>query len=199
MSFLDNKAAVRMNKYVTRYKDADSIFFLGIARKAEPLNRLKKRRDAFQARMLISPPVEDSDTSSTPPSSRNGLGASTSRSQPLAASSSQGIRPTPNGALFSVFTDTGADENGVREGTWEDLGTRDSRRRENHKDATTWKGETLSTSIGPSAGLLPGGEKLMVFRDDVSHGDTSIVPLLIYNRTRRLYKNTNRLVTIKLS
>ena len=107
--------------------------------------------------MLLLPPPEE--RSSTPP-----LSASTSR---RGLASSQGLGQStskaPNGALFAVFSDEGKkDENGQTSG-WEDLGTRDSRRRENVKEATAWKGETLSMSTGSSF----GGERLEVFRDEV--------------------------------
>lgn len=162
-AFYEEWAAVEENS--RRYKEADAILSLGVHRKAEPLNRLKKRRSAFQARLVALPDAnKDEERSPSPPIIRPALGASSSGARSLEPSQGGGLGsvvPKPNGAAFAVFTGDAADEPEARLGSWEDVGTRDGRRRENHMEGTKWKGETL-----PMHAKAPS-ERLEVFRDEV--------------------------------
>lgn len=145
-----------------QFKEAEAIWMLGIHRRAEPLGRLKKRKDDFLARMLTQPLAgQDEPQAPAPKPLRPALGGGSQR-QGLAGGVSM---PKTNGAAFAVFSDdqaaTGPE---AREGQqWEEIGTRDGRRRENVREATPWVGETL-----PMDKSQPQGEKLMVFRDEVS-------------------------------
>jgi hypothetical protein len=152
-SFYEEWAAVE--EAANNNKEADAIYELGVARRAEPLARLKKRREAFQAKMVLLPPSASDSPEPVPPP-RRVLAASTS-ARPLAAPVAK-----PNGASFAVLTDSGGSDG--RSGTWDDLGTRDERRRENHLEATPWAGETLPMSQSKA---VPQVEKLQVFRDEV--------------------------------
>lgn len=150
-----------------QFKEAETIYMLGIHRRSEPLSRLKKRKDAFLARMVHNQtaiedeasPASDAATIRPALGGRSGLGGHQSAGATAATSK-------PNGAAFAVFSDDQSSASGAQSregGSWSDIGTRDSRRRENVKDATPWVGETLPMA---PAGQAPS-EKLQVFRDDV--------------------------------
>lgn len=142
------------------FKEAESIYMLGVHRKAEPLNRLKRRKDDFLSRKAARPDedeVQEPEQPSVRPAlggtQRTGLGSSTSTQK-------------PNGQAFAVFSDDSPNAGPAsREGQWDEFGTRDARRRENVKDATPWTGETLS--MNKSTPPAPPTEKLQVFRDEV--------------------------------
>ncbi|KAG6849769.1 hypothetical protein H0H93_005285 [Arthromyces matolae] len=115
-----------------RRKDADDAYNLGIARRAQPLDHLKARRDDFQKRMMsntLSSPAAATtaaatstraptrtvlgSSSSSRSTSRSGTsstsrGLPTSRSLPLAStssSSSSSSRTTSNNAPLQIFVD----------------------------------------------------------------------------------------------
>lgn len=71
-----------------------------------------------------------------------------------------------NGAsAFAVFKDGEGDAADAPEpGEWEDLGTVKSRKKENEREATAWKGETMPMA---NAGAAPR-VRLEIFHDDVS-------------------------------
>jgi checkpoint serine/threonine-protein kinase len=155
-------------------KEADAIYSLGIARRAEPQNRLKKRRNEFQARMLLAPPQAASSELEPLTAIRPVLGADTSARAPLALSQGAARGPLPdNGAAaFAVFSDTGAaPSTGDGSGTWDDLGTVASRRRENVRAAVPWAGETLPCDGEVAA--LRSSQRVEVFRDDVRERQTA--------------------------
>ena len=117
--------------------------------------------------MLLAPAAaDDSDSRSpSPPIARPALSSSTSGSRQTGLTNPS-TAPKPNGALFTVFSDeSGPKGAGDREGDWQELGTRDERRRENTREATQWRGERLPM-LGGSA--TQPAEKLEVFRDEVS-------------------------------
>ena len=149
-----------------RLKEADAIFELGLARRAEPQKRLRKRRDEFQARMLVARPSPALDDAPAP-LVRPALGSS--RSAPLASSQSRSgaasALPNNGAPLFAVFSDTADGSGGAGSGTWDDLGTVESRRRENVREATAWSGETLPTD--GSIAVPRTTERIEVFRDEV--------------------------------
>ncbi|KAK4704341.1 hypothetical protein P7C70_g1868, partial [Phenoliferia sp. Uapishka_3] len=143
-------------------QEADEIYTIGIARGAVPVDRLKKKHQAFKARMLIAPPL--------PPTPHvESLSTSTSRdARPILAGAGVGSsKPTglikENGARgFAVFQDGDGAESQERGKDWEDLGTVKSRKKENDIEAGVWKGETLHMATAPKAGAL----RLEVFRDE---------------------------------
>lgn len=111
------------------------------------------------------PPVSNSNSATR--SARSILGGaslapalSTLGSTPSAVGSSAIL---VNGAKgFSVFQDTAGGADSIAEGSWDDLGTNKSRRRENEMEAVEWKGETMPMTAKKSGG---GIGKLEVFRD----------------------------------
>lgn len=170
---------------------ADAIYNLGLARRAQPLERLKKRRDAFQARMLLPRPAaldEPSSSSalsrSTSTTQRSILGGSSAgpafRGTAASQSSSKAALPNNGASSFAVFKDEGQANAATsaalasRE-TWSDFGTNASRKRENERAAVPWKGETLpafrdaddNIALSSSRPVsLSSSMKFEVFRDD---------------------------------
>ncbi|EGO03742.1 hypothetical protein SERLA73DRAFT_102006 [Serpula lacrymans var. lacrymans S7.3] len=134
-----------------RRSDADNAYLLGIARKAEPLDRLKGKHREFQKRMMTStaapPPTRD-----VPPAAPRTV-LRTSSVSSARASSSQGdvfastqpTRPTPNGRL-QVFVDPSGSDLQEAPDTptpWSDVGTRKTRVKENVPEVRKAGGTTL--------------------------------------------------------
>jgi checkpoint serine/threonine-protein kinase len=157
-----------------RRTEANQIYLLGQHRFAAPLERLKKRHQAFQARMLVAPPLSESPppvvrSSATSRDARAVLGGASlppapSTSGAVSTSATSSAIPANGAKGFAVFQDTAVDANRIEGGSWEDLGTNKSRRRENEVEAVEWKGETMPMIAKKSGG---GVGKLEVFRDDV--------------------------------
>lgn len=154
-----------------RKKKADEIYRLGIARKAAPLERLKTRHQAFLARIMAPPSgiVPDDEPVSAPsrPSSRSVLGqvgapSSISGATTVPAASGS-ISRAPNSAKMQIFSDAEGAGEDMAPNEWEDLGTREARRKENVVEATPWKGAIL-----PQKHMAPRTPKLEIFRDAVS-------------------------------
>jgi checkpoint serine/threonine-protein kinase len=65
---------------------------------------------------------------------------------------------------MEVFSDGAGGSENFEPSEWGDLGTRDSRKKENVVESTPWKGETIPQK---RAGLAPRTPKLEVFKDTV--------------------------------
>jgi hypothetical protein len=87
-----------------------------------------------------------------------------STSGAVSTSATSSAIPANGSKGFAVFQDTAVDANRIGGGSWEDLGTNKSRRRENEVEAVEWKGETMPMIAKKSGGGLG---KLEVFRDNV--------------------------------
>ncbi|KAF9226005.1 hypothetical protein BS17DRAFT_699318 [Gyrodon lividus] len=142
-----------------RKSDADSVFLLGIARQAHPLDHLQNKHAEFQKRMMSSiamppPPVPD-------PSSRRtalGMTASSSLSGSLGrarAPSSQsdvfGSNPSASGTVpnsrLQIFVDpTGAEPQEDHRASYPDIGTRKSRVKENIPEVRKAAGTTVKNA-----------------------------------------------------
>lgn len=154
----------------SRRQKADQIYQLGIARRAAPLDRLKKRYQSFTSRMLVAPPLPTPPPEAPTPSSST----SSDAARTILGAGAKSLSKTPTtaggrengGRLFNVFSDGDAAEAGTAtEGQWEDLGTVKSRQRENVEEAVSWTGETMPMKGGGPV-VKPLG--LEVFRDEVS-------------------------------
>lgn len=163
-----------LNHLPSREK-AHEIFQMGIHRKAQPLKRLQTSYQTFQTRAVEASGVITTATPSTvaPPSAqRRVLGDRSSTARGLA--SQQGSRDAglpDNGARLDVFTDESDARRRLdeKDGEWADFGTREHNRRENVKEASTWKGEVLPQSAKAVARIAPRTPKMEVFRDTVSN------------------------------
>jgi checkpoint serine/threonine-protein kinase len=146
-------------------KDAESIYVLGVSRRVEPLARLKKRYEAFQARMLLPRPEPPSDQSQSGQRPARPVLAGSSLSQSSSGSGFNAPKRNNGAAGFAVFSDADGAASEKQESNWDELGTRASRKKENEREATAWKGERM-----PMKGLngAPSSERLEVFHDDVS-------------------------------
>lgn len=162
------------------------MYLLGQARLAVPLDRLRKRHQAFQARMLVAPPLPTTPPPSSPTSTKTAhpprqilAGQALLPTVPFNAHPSSSTAPgRENGAKgFAVFQDSAGTAGEVEAGGWEDFGTVKSRKRENEIEAKEWKGETLP--MGTKVGAGGGGFKLDVFRDNVRF----ILPYTLFPRT----------------
>ncbi|KAK9710784.1 protein kinase [Basidiobolus ranarum] len=167
---------------LNRLDQADEILQLGINRKAQPLERLLKRYKEFQRRMTLSVAQEEDqpNTSQLTERNRSVLGrkvSSTRSAHPnLGASAGQGrdrggirsgmpLAQKPNKKL-SIFSDTESGRSVVPDSSaapWSDLGTDVSRRKENIREATKWKGVTLSQT---SRTRVQPTERLEIFQDE---------------------------------
>ncbi|TEB34346.1 hypothetical protein FA13DRAFT_1789464 [Coprinellus micaceus] len=132
-----------------RKKEADEIYRLGIARKAQPLDHLKARYDDFQKRMMTNmsipvvgpsrptpqnPPRQALATTSSLPSSR-ALGSSNS-----ATTSYQ----LPSNSRMQVFFDpTGEEAEAATGSAWKELDGRKTRVKENVPETKKLAGATI--------------------------------------------------------
>jgi hypothetical protein len=128
-----------------RFKEADDIYSLGIARKASPLMRLETRYRGFKRRMLSygGPQAPNGDQTSEASTAPQHTRPSTQRKKILgelsqASGGSGGLvaststfkpKSKPNSCF--VFSDETAGKDGPDPSPWSDLGTKQSRRKEN--------------------------------------------------------------------
>ncbi|KAH9899318.1 Mad3/BUB1 homology region 1-domain-containing protein [Cubamyces lactineus] len=176
-----------------RRVEADETYMLGIARKAAPLERLEAKHREFQKRMMASPslPSSSSSTSTADPDAPSATSAPRRRplGEPAASSSSSRTRstragstrapsvsedvfaapaaPRPNGRMPIFVDPTGDAENDPDQATnptpWPELGTRKSRIKENTMEVSKAAGSTLRQA-GKSR-RVASGSKITVFRD----------------------------------
>lgn len=145
--------------------EADKAYRLGLARKAKPVERLQQRYKAFQVRMLTpapfipEPSTATGSTSRTP--ARNALGTISTTAAGLSLSSTTPKANNGKRGGLAIFVDGEEDS----DKKWEaDLGTRDAVRKENEREAVSFK----SAEVLPQGrGIAPRTPKLEVFRDEV--------------------------------
>lgn len=127
--------------------------------------------------MLTPAPITAyQSSSSTTTSSSSDAAAPTPRSRTqLGVVSGSSATPSTrlNGAAASrkggipVFVDSAASSaSSGKPAIWEDLGTRDERRKENHMDGVEWRGETLPVKSLSSAPMPPRTPKIEIFREE---------------------------------
>ena len=171
-----------MDLFYFRKSDADSVFLLGIARQAQPLDHLQSKHTEFQKRMMSSltmppPPVPQ------PSARRTALGGTASSSSaPLglgrAPSSSQGDvfgsgSRTASNSRLQIFVDpTGSEPQEESPMSYPDIGTRKSRVKENVPEVQKASGTTLKNAgrarrvaSGSSALGMGSTSKIVPYRD----------------------------------
>jgi hypothetical protein len=160
-----------MNPFSFRKSDADSVFLLGIARQAQPLDHLQSKHTEFQKRMMSSlamppPPAPE-------PSTRRialGMTASSTSSGPLGlgrapSSSSQsevfgsGSRTISNSRLQIFVDPTGSEPQEESPMSYPDIGTRKSRVKENVPEVQKAAGTTLK-NVGRARRIASGSSAL---------------------------------------
>lgn len=135
-----------------RKKEADEIYGLGLARKAQPLEHLKARYEDFQKRMMTNtsiPVVEPSrptpqqaprqalaTTSSLPTSSSRPLGSANTQAPPIPSSSS-------NARMQIFFDPTGEEAEAPTGSEWKELDARKTRVKENVPETKKLAGATI--------------------------------------------------------
>ncbi|KAF7426325.1 Mitotic spindle checkpoint component mad3 [Pleurotus ostreatus] len=166
-----------------RRNAADEIYILGVARQAEPLDRLLIRYREFQKRMMTAAPLPSIPTpppTTIPAPKRVALRttvmtASTPASRPPPAPSSS----RPNGKL-QVFVDPTGEEPEAAEGNaWSDLGTRKTRIKENAPETQKMTGTKIKqsgkTQRLATAASATSSTKFVPFRDPAP-GDSGNMP-----------------------
>lgn len=133
-----------------RFKEADEIYNLGIARKATPITRLETRYRSFKRRMLTSnnpgsnlAAERTSSSSRAMPSAQrkkilgvSGQSASDS-GQVLPLGNTAPLKPKPKANSCFVFSDeTGSGEESSTLSPWADIGTKQYRKKENTREVT---------------------------------------------------------------
>ncbi|KAF5329952.1 hypothetical protein D9611_010505 [Ephemerocybe angulata] len=138
-----------------RKKEADEVYSLGIARKAQPLDHLKARYDDFQKRMMTNmsiPVVEPPTTrtaSSQQPVQRQAL--ATTSTQPSSSSrtlgsgfSSLSSIPSSSSSRLQIFVDpTGEEGETGSKSEWNELESRKTRVKENVPETKKLEGTTI--------------------------------------------------------
>ncbi|KAJ9111395.1 hypothetical protein QFC19_001164 [Naganishia cerealis] len=155
--------------YVRRQK-ADEVYRIGIHRKAQPLRRLQTTYQAFQARESDPAGVVVTATPSgaAPQSAQRRVLGDRTTARGLGPQVTKSSSISDNGARLDVFSEEASNSAGMldeKDGEWADFGTRDQNRRENVKEASTWKGEVLPQSAKAKARIAPRTPKIEVFKD----------------------------------
>ncbi|EJU04893.1 hypothetical protein DACRYDRAFT_114215 [Dacryopinax primogenitus] len=153
---------------------AHEIFQLGIARKAQPLNRLPSRFAEFQKRMLLAP--ADPVPVAVDPTTTNGASAgrrqvlaprSLTAGAPLASNGPPTNQGVKGNRSLAVFVDEENMDPSHESNAWPDVGTKASRVKENTQASGPWKGEKLKMR-GPAIaghGATPA-RKVDVYQDE---------------------------------
>ncbi|ORX76342.1 hypothetical protein K493DRAFT_321573, partial [Basidiobolus meristosporus CBS 931.73] len=175
---------------LNRLDQADEILQLGINRRAQPLERLLRYHKEFQRRMM-EPVAQEADAQPEETQvNRSILGhkvSSTRSAHPNRGGIRSGapLGQKPNKKM-SIFSDTDSGRSVVPDSSaapWSHLGTDVSRRKENIREATRWKGVTLAQS-GRSRPIP--AEKLDVFQDEESEANpVSLNPRALAEQTRK--------------
>ncbi|KAJ2840465.1 protein kinase, partial [Coemansia sp. 'formosensis'] len=156
-------------------RKADEVYQLGIARKAQPLARLERRYEEFQRRVMANAMRKEKEPAAEPPEAENAqrtmlgtkrTGASVRSAPANTLPSSQrgvasdGVRVNSRIAVYTDPEGTASASKGPPT-TWRDVGSDEGRRKENLREASTWRGQTLE-----QCRVHPPAEKFTVFSDD---------------------------------
>lgn len=154
---------------------------LGVARQAEPLDRLHIRYREFQKRMMTAAPLPSAPTPppvTVPAPKRVALRTtSVSASTPASRVPPPPSSSRPNGRM-QVFVDTTGEEPEAAEGnTWSDLGTRKTRVKENVREAQKMVGTKIKQAGKTQRMAVASGSstKFVPFRDP-GPGDSGDMP-----------------------
>ncbi|EPQ52203.1 hypothetical protein GLOTRDRAFT_140607 [Gloeophyllum trabeum ATCC 11539] len=165
-----------------RRAEADKVYLLGIARRAEPLDRLRKKHEDFQKRMMVAAPIPQPDelasevsaASSTkkPPRQALATRAVTTEKphEDVFSSNAATSRPRPN-ARLQIFEDPAdAEPELMATNAFPNVGTRTSRVKENVPEVKKASGTTLrqagrSQRLAAAASGRSGASRIAVFVD----------------------------------
>jgi hypothetical protein len=181
-----------LQKKPSRRTDADEIYILGIARNAQPLDRLKNKHKEFQKRMMLSssfsslPASASTSSPSLHGSSTPVLGSGTKRTvlgtthtcasattihEDVFAGPSSSLPTTTTNARLQIYVDPSSSHPSLStedKTPYPDIGTRKTRIKENVPEVRKASGSTLKKGKRAVSGPGPGSakEKIVVFRDD---------------------------------
>ncbi|WFD19944.1 non-specific serine/threonine protein kinase [Malassezia caprae] len=132
------------------YDEADETYQLGIARRASPLDRLKRRYNEYQQRILSLPELADEPhtnyaqalTRAMAKAGRSVLGTKTGRGESLPANvlgthQPLSSAPRPNARTMNVYCDENDDAPRGTRAAWSDAGHAHGRHKENQLGART--------------------------------------------------------------
>ncbi|KAI9350731.1 hypothetical protein BDR26DRAFT_851406 [Obelidium mucronatum] len=179
----------------SRFKEADAIYLKGISRNAAPLERLKRKYESFQHRMMIPQKrvEEEEDIAEEIVVQRSVLAPSTAPApqrrvppppptaapMPTSAYSSYGsMKPVPKSqsnnipapSKLAVFKDDSSSAPAAESRQpWSDFGTRDSQLKENTIQPEPWKGTKMPQNDTGSRGQ----PRLNVYIDSESSSSSS--------------------------
>jgi hypothetical protein len=169
---------------VDRRTEADEVYILGIARNAQPLDKLKNKHREFQKRMMVS----SNSSTSFLPTSTSAPASSTTKRTVLGTTHTTSTThedvftaPTPN-ARLQVYVDPSSLSSQPSSSLppetqtpYPDLGTRKTRIKENVPEVRKAGGTTLKMSgKAKGKGRVVSGSKIAVFRDEDEMGPPSI-------------------------
>jgi spindle assembly checkpoint component MAD3 len=166
-----------------RKQEADEVYSLGIARRAQPLDHLKARYEDFQKRMMTNmstPTVEPTPraTSTSQQSQRQAL--ATTSTLPSSSSRTLGSgrsalpsMPSSSSSRLQIFVDpTGEDSVAGSKSGWQELGTRKGRIKENVPETKKLEGSTIKQAgrakrIASASSGIPASSssKIVPYRD----------------------------------
>jgi hypothetical protein len=171
--------------YINSKQEADEVYRLGIARKAEPLDHLESRYQDFQRRMISTHSASAADTTNSQPArpKRQALATAKAPSGTPAPSRAAGARstaePLPAAATssrpgFQIFVDPSGEggELGEVENEWHDLGTRKTRVKENIPETKKLAGTTIKQAgkakrVASASSGSSSASKIVPFKDPV--------------------------------
>ncbi|KIJ38917.1 hypothetical protein M422DRAFT_258325 [Sphaerobolus stellatus SS14] len=165
-----------------RRKEADETYNLGIARRVENLDHLKKRHVEFQRRMMAAPLPEIPAPSrpAGPPTvgKRKVLGERVSRTRPPPPTTPSDVStgPQPNGKLQIFVDPTGEAAEKAEGNEWLDLGTRASRVKENKPEVHKMGAGPLPKSRGVQRIVSASTPRITPFRDPPAKSGGGFVP-----------------------
>ncbi|KAF8885917.1 Mad3/BUB1 homology region 1-domain-containing protein [Mucidula mucida] len=158
-----------------RRQEADKVYKLGIARRADPLDHLKARHADFEKRMMCATPVTLPESASPSTSRRPATLATTvnrSAAVPLAPATAT---PRSN-APVQVFVDPSGAESAMERNAWPDLGTRKTRIKENVPQTKKMAGSTLKQSKRTASSSSTSASRIVPFMDPPQPSASRIVP-----------------------
>ncbi|KAJ8501613.1 hypothetical protein ONZ45_g12090 [Pleurotus djamor] len=159
---------------------ADKIYSLGVARQAEPSDRLHSRYREFQKRMMTAAPLPEvapAPQPLAPPPKRVALRTTSVSSTPSITPAPSSSRP--NGRL-QVFVDPSGEDSAADGNEWSELGSRKTRVKENVPETRKMTGTKIKqsgkTQRLASASKPSSSSKIVPFRDPVPGDDTTEMP-----------------------
>lgn len=157
-----------------RNKEADDAYTLGIARRALPTEHLESRYNDFQKRMMSNIMTPSHSTPSIQIAQPRRALTTTASSTPSSSSRNPTIPTSSSNGRLQIFVDpTGSGSQATEDaGTWQDLGTRKTRIKENVPETKKMVGSTIKqagrskrVASGSGASGSTSSSRIAIYRD----------------------------------